>query len=58
MHIDRRKTDHPNDIMRLEADTNYSFLYLHDGKTIYVATTLKNSRKGLMNVKISFRYIG
>lgn len=32
MHIDRRKTDHPNDIMRLEADTNYTFLDLNNLK--------------------------
>lgn len=45
IHIGGRKSVCPDDIMLLEANTNYTLLYLQDGKKIFVATTLKKLEK-------------
>jgi DNA-binding LytR/AlgR family response regulator len=41
IHIGGRKTVCPDDIMLLEANENYTLLYLQNGKKLLVATTLK-----------------
>jgi DNA-binding LytR/AlgR family response regulator len=41
IHIGGRKSVCPDDIMLLEANENYTLLYLQNGKKLLVATTLK-----------------
>lgn len=41
IHIDGRKSICPDEVMLLEANENYTVLYLQNGKKILVATTLK-----------------
>lgn len=39
--IGGRQTINPNDVIRLQADVNYTCVFFSDGKKIVVATTLK-----------------
>jgi hypothetical protein len=39
--IGGRKTINPEEVIRLEADINYTYVFFSDGKKIVVATTLK-----------------
>jgi DNA-binding LytR/AlgR family response regulator len=41
IHIGGRKSICPDEVMLLEANENYTVLYLENGKKILVATTLK-----------------
>lgn len=41
IHIGGRKSICPDEVMLLEANENYTILYLENGKKILVATTLK-----------------
>ncbi len=55
IHIGGRKSVYPDDIMLLEAKANYTLLYLFDGKTIFVATTLKILEKRFSENQNFFR---
>lgn len=39
--IGGRQTINPEDVIRLQADINYTYVFFSDGKKIVVATTLK-----------------
>ncbi len=39
--IGGRKTINPEEVIRLQADVNYTYVFFADGKKIIVATTLK-----------------
>ena len=41
IHIGGRKKVNPAEIILLQADTMYTHIFLHDGKKLMVATTLK-----------------
>lgn len=45
IHIGGRQQVCPDDVVLLEANTNYTVLYLQDGKKLLVATTLKKLEK-------------
>lgn len=45
IHIGGRIKICPDEIMLLEANTNYTMLYLQDGHKLIVATTLKQLEK-------------
>ena len=45
IHVGGRKSVCPDDIMLLEANENYTLLYLQNGKKLLVATTLKKLEK-------------
>jgi two-component system LytT family response regulator len=55
VHIGGRKKLAPNEIMILEANTNYTDLYLLDGKKITVATTLKKLEERFLDFHNFFR---
>jgi two-component system LytT family response regulator len=55
IHIGGRKSVSPDEVILLEADINYTKLYLLDGKKIHVATTLKQLEKRFVLLQNFFR---
>ncbi len=55
IHVGGRKKICPDEIMMLEGNTNYTDLYLLDGKKITVATTLKKLEKRFVICQNFFR---
>ena len=55
IHIGGRKKICPDEILMLEGNTNYTDLYLLDGKKITVATTLKKLEKRFVIYQNFFR---
>ncbi len=55
IHIGGRKNVVPANVILLEADVNYTVLYLQDGNKVMVATTLKKLEARLGTFKNFFR---
>jgi DNA-binding LytR/AlgR family response regulator len=55
IHIGGRIKICPDEIMLLEANANYTMLYLQDGKKLIVATTLKQLEKRFVVCQNFFR---
>lgn len=51
IHVGSRKYLHPEEMLHLESDINYTLISLKDGNTILTATTLKKLEMRLLTFK-------